>query len=118
MTTNYVAKGETLTVTAPYAVSSGNGVLIGTSVFGVAVDAAAAAATDLVIQTVGVFDITKVAAETWVAGDPIYWDNTDRKCTNVGTGSPTMFRIGSAVAAAASSTTTGRVRIDGFAVEQ
>ena len=55
---NFVQPGNTITLTAPYAVASGDGLLVG-SIFGVA---AGTAASGEPIETalVGVFDITKV----------------------------------------------------------
>ena len=55
---NYVQPGNTITLTAPYAVASGDGLLVG-SIFGIA---AGAAAIGEPVETalVGVFDITKV----------------------------------------------------------
>ena len=55
---NFVQPGNTITLTAPYAVASGDGLLVG-SIFGIA---AGAAAIGEPVETalVGVFDITKV----------------------------------------------------------
>ncbi len=54
---NFVQKGETLTLTAPYAVNSGGGALVG-SIFGVAA-ADYANAAEGEFQVCGVFDLTK-----------------------------------------------------------
>ena len=52
---NYIQDGETVTMTAPYTVTSGEGVIVG-SIFGVAqTDAASGAAVSLVTE--GVFDL-------------------------------------------------------------
>lgn len=58
---NYVQPGNTITLTAPYAVASGDGLLVG-SIFGIA---AGAAALGEPVETalVGVFDITKVGSQ-------------------------------------------------------
>ena len=58
---NYVTDGNALTVTAPAAVSAGAGVLIG-SIFGVAANDAASGA-EVIINTQGVYDLAKTAAQ-------------------------------------------------------
>ncbi len=57
---NYVQPGNTITLTAPYSVTSGDGLLVG-SIFGVAAGDAADAET-LEVALIGVFDLTKVAS--------------------------------------------------------
>ncbi len=57
----YVQPGNTITLTAPYAVASGDGLLVG-SIFGIAAgDAAIAEPVETAL--VGVFDITKVGSQ-------------------------------------------------------
>src|SRR5580700_1662010 len=71
---NYVHRGETLTVTAPYTVVTGQGVLAG-NIFGVAVFNAALGAS-LEIVTWGVFDLAKEARP--ISGsDKVYIDKAD-----------------------------------------
>ena len=71
---NYVQPGNTITLIAPYAVTSGDGLLVG-SIFGVA--AGTAILGDPVETAVeGVYDLKRVASQAWAAGDRIYWDNT------------------------------------------
>jgi len=108
MMQNYVQPGEALTLTAPYAVSSGDGLLVG-SLFGVACFDAANAAT-VEAQTVGVYTLAKATGETWSVGERIYWDDTNKECTTTST-SNTL--IGVATAAAGTSATTGDVRLNG-----
>lgn len=58
---NYVQPGNTMTLTAPHAVTSGDGLLVG-SIFGiVAGDAGLAEPGETAL--VGVFDITKVGSQ-------------------------------------------------------
>lgn len=107
---NYVQKGETLTLTAPYAVSSGGGALVG-SVFGVATNDYGLG-EEGEFQTVGVFDLTRQAGAStgWSPGALIYCDNTNKFVTKtVGTNK----LIGVAVKAAADGDATGRVRLNG-----
>ena len=105
---NYVQPGNILTVTAPYDVASGDGVLVGT-MFGVAAVSAASGA-DVQIDLVGVFDLTKLSAQAWTVGAAIYWDNTAKNCTTVTTSNT---KIGVATAVAANPSGTGRVRLNG-----
>lgn len=105
---NYVQPGQTLTVAAPYALSSGDGALVG-SLFGVA-SADADSGADVEIVTEGVFDLAKVGSQAWTVGARIYWDDTNKYCT---TTASTNKLIGVAVAAVGSGAgeTTGRVRL-------
>ena len=80
---NYVQPGHTVPLPAPYAVASGDGLLVG-AIFGVAT--ANAAIGDAVEATlVGVFDLKKVASQAWAAGDKVYWDNTAKEVTKTAT---------------------------------
>jgi predicted RecA/RadA family phage recombinase len=105
---NFVQPGQTLTVTAPYNVASGAGVLVG-SLFGVAT-AAALLNAQVEIETEGVFDLVKVGSQAWSVGARVYWDDTAKNCT---TTASTNKLIGVAVAAVGSGAgeTVGRVRL-------
>ena len=107
---NYVQPGNTITLTAPYALASGDGLLVG-SIFGIA--AGAAALGDPVETTlVGVFDITKVGSQAWTAGARIYWDDTNKRTTNVAT-SNTLIGVATEAVAGGAGDTIGRVRLNG-----
>jgi len=82
---NYVQRGDTVTVTAPYAVLSGSGLLItGTGhIFGVAVNNQSSGDSTEVL-TAGVFDLAKDTS-TFAEGDYVYWDNTAKLCTSTST---------------------------------
>lgn len=76
---NYVQRGDTLTVVAPYALSSGGGCKVG-NIFGVAVqDALISASAE--IKVVGVFDLIKDGS-TFSSGDLVYWDDVAKKATS------------------------------------
>lgn len=107
---NLVADGNTVTVAAPAAVTSGGGVLIG-SMFGVA-QADAAIGADAVIVTTGVFDLPKVGSQAWTVGVKVYWDNGNSRCTTVAT-SNTLIGVAVAAVAGGAGDTTGRVRLNG-----
>ena len=76
----FVQSGEILTLTAPYARSSGQGALIGNGIFGVAMDDVANAALGQ-FKVNGVWDITKDTS-TFADGDNVYWDASNKKCTS------------------------------------
>lgn len=83
---NYVQPGKTITVVAPYAVTSGGGVEVtGTGyLFGIAVNNQNQG-DNMEILTEGVFDLAKDTS-TFVNGDYVYWDNTNKVATStVGT---------------------------------
>ena len=105
---NYVQQGETLTLTAPYAVAAGAAFKVG-SIIAVATSAADSAATVEGI-TCGVFDLAKVSAQAWTVGAPIYWDDTAKLFTPTSTSNALA---GVAVAVAANPSATGRVRLNG-----
>lgn len=104
MATNHVQPGNTITLLAPANVLSGAGVLVG-GIFGVAqYDALSGAEVEC--DVVGVWDLAKVSAQAWAAGDPIYWDNTAKLATTVASGNTP---IGYATLVAANPSSTGRV---------
>lgn len=105
---NYVQRGDTLTLTALDAVSSGDVVVIG-SIIGVAAgDAAEGEPVD--VGTVGVFDLPKVSAEAIDEGDPVYWDADDSLVTGTATDNT---KLGVAVQTAGNPSASVRVRLSG-----
>lgn len=103
---NFIQPGDMITVPAPAAVASGDGVLVG-SLFGVAANAAASG-DDVEIKTTGVFDLAKTAAQAWTVGAPIYWATATKVATTLATDNTL---IGVAVAAAANPSASGFVRL-------
>lgn len=104
---NFVQPGDTITVIAPVAVNSGDGLLIG-ALFGVAV-ATAAIGDTVEIVTTGVVDLPK-AAVAITQGAKLYWDNTAK---NVTTTVGTHTLIGCAIVAAAIGDASVHVRLNG-----
>ena len=106
---NYVHPGNTVTLTAPYAVTSGDGLLVG-SICGVAAGHAANAET---VETalVGVFDLKKVASQAWSAGDKVYWDNTNKEASKTATGN-VLIGVATEAVAAGAADVIGRVRLN------
>lgn len=107
---NYVQPGNSITLAAPYAVTSGDGLLAG-SIFGVA-SADAASGETVEVTLVGVFDLKKVASQTWTAGDKVYWDNTNKEATKTAT-SNTLIGVAVVAVAGGASDTLGQVRLNG-----
>lgn len=107
---NFVQQGDVVSVTAPYALSSGDGCLVGV-LFGVAqADAANGAAAEL--MTEGIFDIKALSTDT-ASGTSLvaaYWDNTNKYITTTSTSNT---KVGVIVAAKTSGQTTARVRLNG-----
>jgi len=107
---NYIQPGETVTLNAPYAVTSGQGLLVGT-LFGVAKGDAANGA-QVEAKTTGVVDLTALGTDTGTVGSRVYWDNTNRRCTVTATGNTL---IGCLMAAKTGGQATMRVRLNGVA---
>ena len=107
---NYVQPGNTITLTAPYAVTSGDGLLVG-SIFGVAAGTAAVGEAVEAALT-GVYDLKKVASQAWTAGDKVYWDNTAKEATKTTT-SNTLIGVAVVAVAGGAGDTIGRVRLNG-----
>jgi predicted RecA/RadA family phage recombinase len=108
MARNFVQPGETITLTAPRALASGDGFMVG-SIFAVAL-AAAAIGKPVEARRVGVWDLTKAAGAAWTPGQKLYWDNT---AFNVTATAGTNAVIGAAAQAAASASVVGRVLLTG-----
>ncbi|SNT09792.1 DUF2190 family protein [Antarctobacter heliothermus] len=109
MAKNFIQPGGTITLTAPYAVASGDGLLVG-SIFGVA--AGDAAITEPVeTALVGVFDLKKVASQAWSAGDKVYWDNTNKEATKTATAN-TLIGVAVEAVAGGAGDVIGRVRLN------
>jgi predicted RecA/RadA family phage recombinase len=104
MAKNFIGPGDKVTVAAPYALTSGQGALVG-AVFGVAQHDAGSGA-DVVLDMAGVYDLTKEPSLAITAGARVFWDNTNRRVTTTATSN---FCIGRATRAAAGADATARV---------
>lgn len=81
---NYVQPGKTVTFTAAADIASGAGLLLGTTLFGVATgDVASGEVGEAMIESV--FTLPK-AAVVVTAFAAAYWDNTAKVTTNVSSG--------------------------------
>lgn len=107
--TNWVQDGDVITLTAPYAVLSGGGALVG-SIFGVATaDVANGAQGEFITE--GVVTIAKTSAQAWATvGLLIYWDDATKLAT---TTVATNKLIGTNLATAVNPSGTCAVRLNG-----
>lgn len=110
---NFVAVGNTLTITAGADIASGAGVLVG-SLFGVAAGAIANGA-DGVINLTGIYDLPKVGSQAWTVGALVYWDAANNRCTTTA-GSLKLIGVAAAAVGSGAGETVGRVRLNGGAV--
>lgn len=105
---NFVQPGNVLTIPAPYDVASGAGVKSGL-IFGIAAGAAEEA-SDVDVETVGVFDLTKVSTDAFAVGEAVYWDDTAKLATSTASGNT---KVGVATEPAANPSAAVRVRLNG-----
>lgn len=105
---NFIQKGETIEVPAPYDVASGGGVKVG-ALFGVATTDASTG-EPVEISRRGAFYLKKKAATSISLGAKIYWDNTAFEVTPTSTGN---LLIGAAIFAAGSADGTVTALLDG-----
>lgn len=104
---NFVQMGLTVAMIAPYALTSGQGLLVGAA-FGVATaDAASGASVEATVE--GVFTLPK-AASAITAFARVYWDNAARNVTSTASANTL---IGVAILAAAGGDATATVRLNG-----
>ena len=105
---NYIQTGVNITLAAPEAVISGQGVIVG-NIFGIA-SGDAAINEDVDLVTEGVFELPKVGANNFTMGAKVYFDDATNLVTTTASGNT---YIGVAIEAAAASTATVRVRLNG-----
>jgi predicted RecA/RadA family phage recombinase len=107
---NFIQDGDVITLTAPYALTSGQGALVG-QLFGIAAtDVASGASGEF--ATRGVFSVTKAGSQVWSVGQKVYWADGTRVFTNVATGNVFVGHAVEAVAGGAGDV-IGKVRLTG-----
>jgi len=105
MAMNYIQSGDTLTIPAPAAVTSG-GVVIAGSIVGIAAETTALGAL-VDVHTRGVFSVPKVGTDVVTLGAPIYW-NAGSSLATVTAGS--NAKLGVAVEAAGNGVATVKIK--------
>lgn len=101
---------DTIEVTAPYARSAGQGVLVG-SLFGICTTDAAISET-VAIKTGGVYSVTILGTDVVTAGALLYWDDTNKRLTITAS---TNKLVGVAVAAKGSGPVVVSVKLNNAA---
>lgn len=104
---NFVQPGGNITVPAPAAVNSGDGVLVG-SLFGIATISAAVNG-NVALATEGVFSLNKVSTQAVSVGARLYWDDTAKLVTTTSSGNTL---IGVATAAVGNPSGSVNVRLN------
>ena len=109
MSKNYKQPGDVIEFTAPAALSSGEGFVVG-ELFAVA-EADAASGAQVSGGVKGVYELPSNSGDTFAAGDPVYWDESAGECVDTAiTGDK---RIGVALGAASAADLLV-VRLDGI----
>jgi len=109
MARTFVQPGDTVTLTAPYDVTSGGGIQVGI-VFAVAL-LSALSGQPVEAKRTGIWDVPKATGQAWVAWTTkLYWDNTNKVVTT--TASTNLF-IGVPSQNQASGDTVGRALLHG-----
>lgn len=104
---NFIQRGDTLTLTAPAALSSGDVVIVGGFIGVAAGDAENGA--DVETKLTGVFELPKAAIDI-AQGDQLYWSTSNGNVNKTASGNTA---IGKAAVDAASGVATVPVRLDG-----
>ena len=105
---NFIQPGNTITLAAPAAVTSGAGVLVG-AIFGIAAHDAASG-ENVEVVTTGVFDINKIGSQAWSVSEKVYWDNTNKRATKIATDN-TLIGVCIGTVGSGADETTGRVKL-------
>jgi predicted RecA/RadA family phage recombinase len=108
---NFIQPGDTITLTAPYAVTAGAPFLVG-SIFAIATAAAESGAAVEGLVT-GVVEIAKTSAQAWATvGLLIYFDAATKLLTTAAAAGANKL-VGVNVATAGNPSATGTVRLNG-----
>lgn len=103
--------GRWMTLPAPYALSAGDGALVGDT-FGVALEDALIGA-DVVLIRMGRHDLAAASGDTWTAGDRLFWDDSAKNVTTTAGGNRA---IGVAAADKTGGVTVAPVVLDGISL--
>jgi predicted RecA/RadA family phage recombinase len=108
MTTNYIMTGDVIEAAAPSGgITAGVGLMVGTALFGVALNTAAEGAT-VQLKTSGIFTMAKTSALAIAVGDVLYWDATNKVVNKTTSG---QRAIGVAYSAASNPSASVQVRL-------
>ena len=76
---NFLEEGETVVVTAPEDVDSGEFIKVG-ELYGVA-PVAAASGGEVVLNLCGAYELPKTTSEAWTQGQKLFWNSSTKKFT-------------------------------------
>lgn len=109
---NYVKQGDSVALTAPAAATSGVPFVVGPAGFKlVAVPQASVASGESVECVIeGVVELTKDAADNFVAGEPCYWDDSAKKADK---SAATLVPFGFCVETTATNAVVMKVKLNG-----
>lgn len=104
---NFLQPGDTLTLTAPSNLVSGQGVKVGTNLFGVAVSTVLSGAK-VAVQVKGVVELPKLSGLAVAEGDSLGWDVSANELVAFGSGDKDI-EAGIAVEVAAGGAATAKI---------
>ena len=81
---NFVQNGQTIGYTAGANITSGQAILIGAMLGIAATDIANGSVGIMAVE--GVYTITSLTGTAWAQGAQLYWDDTNKRVTNVASG--------------------------------
>lgn len=106
----FIQNGDCVTVPAPAGGTlSGELYKVG-AIIGVAATTESAGAP-VVLKVTGVFGLTKISAQAWAFGDPVFMNTSSRALTNVSAAG--LVLVGLATEVAANPSTVGACRLNG-----
>jgi predicted RecA/RadA family phage recombinase len=106
---NYIGKGDSIYIIAPFNVVSGQPLKVG-NIFGF-IGAPANAGDKVALHVVGEYSVTKVTAQAWGVGDVVYFDNDLKNFANTNVSG--SIKAGVATEVALNPSTTGKIRLNG-----
>lgn len=107
----YRGEGRTVTLTAPYTITSGQWVKIG-SILGIA-GAPAASGEKFACWVEGEYEVTKVGSQAWAEGVKVYFDNDLKKFTTANVSGGISAGVATKATGAGAGETTSWVRLSG-----
>ena len=111
----FIQHGDCVTVPAPAGGTvSGELYKVG-GIIGVAATTEVAGAP-VVLKLNGVFSLTKISAQAWAVGDPLFMNTTSRVLTNVSTTG--LVLVGMATEIAANPSAAGACRLNGVSAPE
>lgn len=109
---NFAQAGIVIALAAPYALTSGDGLLVG-SIFGVATNSAANGASVETYVGPCVVALTCLSTDAATVGTKMYWDNVNKRLTISAAGNSL---VGVLTVAKLAAETTATVRLNGVSV--